>query len=442
MVTIYNFYSFFVYFCNKIREITVETFSLQSIKWMSCRHRNCYHQKNSWELSTIKTNFVLRINDVILLNFYERRDITERGWKPGQLRWEPGRRIGGREPWPLSWRWRESGSHWRGRGGTGWALWASTSWTMRRMGVMEGGWGWSVSVTHTPGSPVSTSGSQMVTLEYPQQFDTTPPSRGYPHTRWRLHQIRPGIGGGSVQRVAGNIAAQSKIIIHKSIFWWNISFFSAQNRNCWQSRTVIWSTYDWRVQVLYGPSWREGKLEQGNQLLCKKICTFSNFIPNWILYLRCWIFRNIKKCTTFNIPSNWSQSIKEVKSLLTHCTYLEDESLHLMGIKFYGSPWQPRFSNSAFNLTRGRELRSVWDKIPSDTDVLITHSPPLGVLDLCRKHTADGGTKPAGRCGCEDLLRQVVGRIRPRYQIFGHVHECKCQDIYIIIILTFTDSPV
>ena len=110
---------------------------------------------------------------------------------------------------------------------------------------------------------------------------------------------------------------------------------------------------------------------------------------------------------------------------MTNCTYLEDESLQLMGIKFYGSPWQPRFSYSAFNLTRGSELRSVWDQIPTDTDVLITHSPPLGVLDRCRKHTPDGGTKPAGRSGCQDLLHQVVTRVRPRYQIFGHVHECK-----------------
>jgi len=121
---------------------------------------------------------------------------------------------------------------------------------------------------------------------------------------------------------------------------------------------------------------------------------------------------------------NLNKSVTDIKSLLTNCTYLEDESLHLMGIKFYGSPWQPRFSHSAFNLTRGPELRSVWDKIPSDTDILITHSPPLGVLDRCRKHTADGGTKPAGRSGCEDLLHQVVRRVKPRYQIFGHVHEC------------------
>ena len=89
--------------------------------------------------------------------------------------------------------------------------------------------------------------------------------------------------------------------------------------------------------------------------------------------------------------------MRDVKSLLTNCTYLEDESLELLGIKFYGSPWQPRFSNSAFNLQRGSELKLVWDKIPSDTEVLVTHSPPLGVLDQCRTHTEDGGTRPAGR---------------------------------------------
>lgn len=120
-----------------------------------------------------------------------------------------------------------------------------------------------------------------------------------------------------------------------------------------------------------------------------------------------------------------------MKSLLTNCIYLEDESLQLMGIKFYGSPWQPRFSDSAFNLTRGSELRRVWEKIPSDTEVLITHGPPLGVMDLCRRHTEDGGTKPAGRSGCQDLLSQVVARVRPRYQIFGHVHECKYGSILI-----------
>ncbi len=51
------------------------------------------------------------------------------------------------------------------------------------------------------------------------------------------------------------------------------------------------------------------------------------------------------------------------------------------GLKFYGSPWQPTFHNWAFNLDRGEEIKKVWDKIPNDTDVLITHGPPFGILD-------------------------------------------------------------
>ena len=121
----------------------------------------------------------------------------------------------------------------------------------------------------------------------------------------------------------------------------------------------------------------------------------------------------------------WLQSVAQVKSLLTACTYLEDERLEVMGLKVYGSPWQPRFSDSAFNLSRGAELRAVWDKIPSDTDILVTHSPPLGVMDQCRSHTRDGGTRPAGRSGCEDLTHQLVTRLRPRLHVFGHVHEGK-----------------
>ena len=92
------------------------------------------------------------------------------------------------------------------------------------------------------------------------------------------------------------------------------------------------------------------------------------------------------------------QSVQEIKALLTNAIYLEDQAITIRDIKFYGSPWQPRYSDSAFNLDRGSEdLRQVWERIPSDTDFLITHSPPLGVGDRCLKHTPDGGTKPIGR---------------------------------------------
>jgi Icc-related predicted phosphoesterase len=67
----------------------------------------------------------------------------------------------------------------------------------------------------------------------------------------------------------------------------------------------------------------------------------------------------------------------------------------------------------AFNLPRGPELARRWAWIPEDTDILITHGPPLGFGDR-----VDSGE----RVGCEDLLRRVR-QLRPKLHLFGHIHE-------------------
>jgi hypothetical protein len=105
---------------------------------------------------------------------------------------------------------------------------------------------------------------------------------------------------------------------------------------------------------------------------------------------------------------------EQVKKELTNCTYLEDCATEIYGVKIYGTPWQPKFCGWAFNLERGQQLMEKWDLIPDDTDVLITHTPPLGYGDLCA--TGD-------RAGCVDLLMSVQHRIRPKYHIYGHIHE-------------------
>ena len=83
-------------------------------------------------------------------------------------------------------------------------------------------------------------------------------------------------------------------------------------------------------------------------------------------------------------------------------------------IHFSGSPWQPEFGGWAFNLKRGEECLRKWNLIPEDTDVLITHSPPLGFGDLCSTGT---------RAGCVDLLQSVQTRVKPKYHVYGHIHE-------------------
>lgn len=93
--------------------------------------------------------------------------------------------------------------------------------------------------------------------------------------------------------------------------------------------------------------------------------------------------------------------------------FLQDSGIELEGLRFWGSPWQPRFMHWAFNLERGEPLRRVWAKVPAGIHVLVTHSPPHGILD----ETHDGRL-----VGCEEL-RAALPRIKPRVHIFGHIHE-------------------
>lgn len=103
----------------------------------------------------------------------------------------------------------------------------------------------------------------------------------------------------------------------------------------------------------------------------------------------------------------------EARRRLTNAIYLEDAAVVVGGLKFYGSPWQPRFYDWAFNLDRGPELAAKWALLPVDTDVLITHGPPEGILDLTRRWV---------RVGDADLLDRVR-QVRPKLHVFGHIHE-------------------
>lgn len=99
--------------------------------------------------------------------------------------------------------------------------------------------------------------------------------------------------------------------------------------------------------------------------------------------------------------------------------YLQDSSINIEGFKIYGSPWQPRFFDWAFNLMRGPELAEKWKLIPEDTNILITHGPPNGILDeVPRQYFIE-------KTGCEEL-RKKIDSIAPlgnlKLHTFGHIH--------------------
>lgn len=109
-----------------------------------------------------------------------------------------------------------------------------------------------------------------------------------------------------------------------------------------------------------------------------------------------------------------SEKSEAEKVLCDHgLIYLNDTGIQIKDFKFWGSPIQPEFFNWAFNRRRGFEIRQHWDLIPQDTDILITHGPPFGILDRVK-----GGQ----HVGCDDLLKKVE-KIKPKVHIFGHIHE-------------------
>ena len=110
---------------------------------------------------------------------------------------------------------------------------------------------------------------------------------------------------------------------------------------------------------------------------------------------------------------DWDEDvIGELFEFNPNVTYLENTSVIIDGIKFYGSPWTPEFNNWAFNATL-EELADMWKDIPDDTDVLITHGPPKGILDVTREGLHVGDPE----------LTQALIRVRPKVHAFGHIHE-------------------
>lgn len=124
------------------------------------------------------------------------------------------------------------------------------------------------------------------------------------------------------------------------------------------------------------------------------------------------------------------------RSILTNVTYLEDSGIEIDGMKFWGSPWQPKFFNWAFNLPRGLKLAEKWALIPDDTDILITHGPPFMIQDMAPREGEGVLAFVTENTGCKDLQREVLQRIRPKVHVFGHIHESygvsTLQDIHFI----------
>lgn len=121
--------------------------------------------------------------------------------------------------------------------------------------------------------------------------------------------------------------------------------------------------------------------------------------------------------------------------------YLQDSVTGLVGpqggILVYGSPWTPHFYDWAFQLTREGEAADSkypdatkhWKGIPENVQILVTHGPPYGTLDVVTRRQfkwvpGKGEVMDAypQKTGDEALARRIHELPSLRLHVFGHIH--------------------
>lgn len=106
-------------------------------------------------------------------------------------------------------------------------------------------------------------------------------------------------------------------------------------------------------------------------------------------------------------------NIQRVKEL--GIIYLEHEYYTIDGIRIFGSPYTPTFGNW-YHMKDRTKIAKDWEELDNDINILVTHGPPKGILDLAYHG------KRLEHCGDNSLLKKVL-EINPKYHVFGHIHN-------------------
>jgi len=118
-----------------------------------------------------------------------------------------------------------------------------------------------------------------------------------------------------------------------------------------------------------------------------------------------------------DFAGRYPSSLSWVKDISPQTNVLLNSSVELEGLKIWGSPYTPWFHDWSYNVNRGPDIQKHWDLIPSGTDIVVTHGPPYGILDL-----VDGEKVWQQHVGCQNLMDTIL-KIKPKLHVFGHIHE-------------------
>ena len=168
------------------------------------------------------------------------------------------------------------------------------------------------------------------------------------------------------------------------------------------------------------------QLEGGDLLIVAGDLTARDTLEEYSKFNH-WIWEQQYRNKIF-IAGNHDNKLREYLNAGDFCAncelaYLEDSGTEFEGLKIWGSPWSSVFKGmnphcKAFT-GNDKDLAKKWELIPTDTDILITHSPPFTILDK----TVEGR-----QVGAPSLMALHIGKLRPKLWVWGHIHEAYGQD--------------
>jgi len=121
-----------------------------------------------------------------------------------------------------------------------------------------------------------------------------------------------------------------------------------------------------------------------------------------------------KIITAGNHDNNFEITKKKCKKY-SDINFLIHNSVEIEGIKFFASAYSRTFGHWSF-MTDEDTLEYLYEKIPEDTEILTTHTPPFKKLDLTFRGVYAGSTS---------LINRIANLPNLKYNIFGHIHEAR-----------------
>ncbi|EFC48203.1 predicted protein [Naegleria gruberi] len=189
------------------------------------------------------------------------------------------------------------------------------------------------------------------------------------------------------------------------------------------------------------------KIPNGDVILCcgdfsnrgslDEISQFNDFLGRLKISGNCKTIICISGNHDYGMDAKYNKNLDPEKifntrqnPLLPNCDYyLQNNSIILdSSIKIYGSPITSQ--GMAFHSSNSY---SYWKEIDSDSDIVLSHTPPFNILDLAWVKNNENPKQVCKVCGnIHDyyehwgdywLKNQLIHRVKPNISVFGHVHD-------------------